>query len=88
MAMCGPADPDRDPLAADYQRAHKLGGVRRAASSDLADNQQLPLPSSTVGYRHQRARGAYGAARALHKYGRSKDGKFRDDIQDTVIPRP
>ena len=24
---CGPADPDRDALAADYQRAHKLGGV-------------------------------------------------------------
>jgi hypothetical protein len=24
---CGPAAPDRDALAADYQRAHKLGGV-------------------------------------------------------------
>jgi hypothetical protein len=24
---CGPADPDRDALAADYQRPHKLGGV-------------------------------------------------------------
>jgi hypothetical protein len=24
---CGPADQDRDALAADYQRAHKLGGV-------------------------------------------------------------
>ena len=24
---CGPAAPDRDALAADYQRGHKLGGV-------------------------------------------------------------
>jgi hypothetical protein len=24
---CGPAAPGRDALAADYQRAHKLGGV-------------------------------------------------------------
>ena len=24
---CGPAAPDRDALAADYQRARKLGGV-------------------------------------------------------------
>jgi hypothetical protein len=24
---CGPADPDRDALAVDFQRAHKLGGV-------------------------------------------------------------
>jgi hypothetical protein len=38
--MCGPAGPDRDALAADYQRAYKLAGVdRRRRRARLA-----PLP--------------------------------------------
>jgi hypothetical protein len=27
VVLCGPAGPDREALAADYQRAHKLRGV-------------------------------------------------------------
>src|SRR3954462_12104058 len=35
---CGPAGPDRDVLAAEFQRTHKFGGVPPAVSCSRADD--------------------------------------------------